>query len=121
MSVPDREGDENEVEEGAYWETGASERRSCGFGAASPFSQLILVRVPNERLSPLVSGEHAGETGVSHAPLSGCPAERGARDRQVMYPRCGWFGHSPEKSRRVRAADGGEQHSPAVRPHLRGP
>src|SRR5262249_56712954 len=44
----------------------------------------------------------------------------GARDRQVMYPRCGWFGHSPENSSRVRAADGGEQHSPAVRPHLWG-
>src|SRR5258708_19075994 len=104
---------------GDILEGGASEMRSWRIGAASPITKLIRVRPPYECLLPLTGGEHAGETGVSHALLAGC------RERSTGYAgrvsALLWPGHPQEDDCGRCAADRRQRRrrdAPSVRAHL---
>ncbi len=90
------------------WHTGrgTSETRSRHFGALSPIRKLILVRSRMDDCCPEWKVEHAGETGVSLAPLAGHP-ERNNLDASTVSSCCG-----------LHAADRPGWYDPPDRAHL---
>src|SRR5262245_60077068 len=88
MSVPDMEADENGA--GREHTGGWSQRdESEAYWCPQPDWEADPGAFPGRMtVAPPPGGEHAGATGVSHAPLAGCPYARGARSMHVLYPRC---------------------------------
>src|SRR5215510_13578352 len=78
----------------------------------SPITKLIQVRPRTNDCRPSPGGEHAGETGVSLAPLAGCLKER-SKGYGGLVSALLWLGYPQKDDRGLRAADRGGRHAPA--------